>query len=388
MDNSRLDNIIRAFHEKYEAVPMAFRAPGRVNLIGEHTDYNEGFVMPFAIDRETITAGAARTDRIINAVALDMSETARIDLDAAPVMRRGNWVDYVEGTARSLYDAFGPIKGADLVFSSNVPIGSGLSSSAALEVSVGFALLSLNNVNIGRKKLAFAAQLAEHEYVGIRSGIMDQFTSVFGQNGHAMLLDCRSLEIRQIKLAIKDTRVAVCDTGVKHELASTEYNRRREECDEGVRLLAEKLPGIRSLRDVTEADLDRYGCDLPETVARRCRHVVSEDRRTVAAARALVAGRAGEVGQLMFDSHRSLRDDYEVSCPELDELVAAASDVEGVYGARMTGGGFGGCTVNLLAYGCFDEFAAKVTGRYQRRFGKKPEIYEFAAVDGASEVDM
>jgi galactokinase len=387
MADERITRLISEFRERYDGEPRVFRAPGRVNLIGEHTDYNDGFVMPFAINRETISAGVSRSDSVIKVIALDMNEEAEFDLGAEPVKRRGSWIDYVEGTARSLAARMGLSTGAELVFSSDVPIGSGLSSSAALETSIGFALLSLANIEIDREKLAFASQNAEHEYVGTRSGIMDQFTSVFGEADHAMLLDCRSLGRQQIPLAIPGTRLVVCDTGVKHELASSEYNRRREECEEGVRLLAQKID-IRSLRDVAQTDLDEFGCDLPETIARRCRHVVSENERTLCAADALKHNDPTELGRLMFDSHRSLRDDYEVSCPELDVLVDAASRVSGVYGARMTGGGFGGCTVNLISRDAFERFSEDVSGAYEERFGTRPEIYAFVAADGASEIRL
>jgi galactokinase len=356
MENKNLDLVLQKFTERFSGNPRVFRAPGRVNLIGEHTDYNEGFVMPFAIDRETLTAGVPRDDAKINIVALDVEEEAAIDLNSSPVKHRGTWVDYVEGTARSLADRTRLATGADLVFSSTVPIGSGLSSSAALETSIGFTLLSLAGIEIDRRELAFAAQSAEHDFVGTRSGIMDQFTSCFARAGHSMLLDCRSLEIRQISLSIKGTRIAVCDTGVKHKLASSEYNRRREECEEGVRLLKQKMPEIESLRDVTVGDLDANGRDLPDNIARRCRHVITENERTLAAAEALQHGDPKIVGRLMYESHRSLRDDYEVSCAELDTLVDAASKIEGVYGSRMTGGGFGGCTVNLIREESFESF--------------------------------
>jgi galactokinase len=201
-----------------------------------------------------------------------------------------------------------------------------------------------------------------------------------------MLLDCRSLEIRQIPLTIKGTRIAVCDTGVKHKLASSEYNRRREECEEGVRLLKQKMPQLDSLRDVSVSDLDANGCDLPDKIARRCRHVITENDRTLAAAEALQHGDPKTVGQLMYESHRSLRDDYEVSCSELDTLVDVASKIEGVYGSRMTGGGFGGCTVNLIRDESFEEFSKEVSARYAERFQDPPEIYAFVAADGASEV--
>jgi galactokinase len=388
MEHTQLEKAREAFQASFDAKPRMFRAPGRVNLIGEHTDYNDGFVMPFAIDRDTVTAGIARRDTVINIIALETGERAAIDLAVAAVKRRGTWLDYVEGTARSLQQRFGLNTGADLVFTSTVPIGSGLSSSAALEVSIGYALLSLAGIEIDGEKLALAAQYAEHEFVGIRSGIMDQFTSAFARAGYAMLLDCRSREIRHIPLAIEGTMIAVCDTKVRHELASSEYNTRRKECEEGVRILSANLPNIKALRDVTPADLEKSGSALPETVLRRCRHVVTENERTIAAAEALTNSDAGTIGQFMFESHRSLRDDYEVSSVELDALVETAKEIEGVYGARMTGGGFGGCTVNLLATSVFSEFERRVNRSYQERFGFKPEIYIFEAADGASEADV
>lgn len=379
--------VAREFSRIFGGEFRLFRAPGRVNLIGEHTDYNEGFVLPFAIDRETVVAARLRNDLKVNVHALDVGELATFDLHE-PAKKHGNWIDYVEGTARSLYERFNLKHGADIVFSSSVPIGGGLSSSAALEVSIGFALLSLNRIEYDKKDLAFAAQRAEHEYVGIRSGIMDQFTSVFAKVGHALLLDCRSLEIDFIPLEFDDAVIAVCDTGVKHELASSEYNKRREECEKGVDLLSKDLPGIKSLRDVSADDFLRYAEILPETIRKRCRHVISENGRTVEAAELLKTGDVSAAGKLMFQSHRSLRDDYEVSSPELDVLVDAAAECEGVFGARMTGGGFGGCTVNLLSSGSFENFTETIKREYSKTFGFEPSIYIFQAADGASETAL
>jgi galactokinase len=383
---SFIEDVTKAFRETYSGEPRLFRAPGRVNLIGEHTDYNQGLVMPFAIDRETVVAARVREDSILRVSALDPGETAEIDLSAAAVKQRGTWVDYVEGTARCVAEKFGEVRGADLVFSSTVPIGAGLSSSAALEVGIGFALLSLAGVDVDREKLAFSAQAAEHDFVGIRSGIMDQFASAFGQAGHAMLLDCRSLVIEQIPLALDGVMTAVCDSSVKHSLASTEYNARREQCEEGVRLLSKEIPDIRSLRDVSWTDLEEFGGQLPEVIFRRCRHVVTENQRALATAEAMKHSDPESAGRLMKGSHRSLRDDYEVSCVELDTLVDAASRTPGVYGARMTGGGFGGCTVNLLRQDSFESFCETVTREYFERFRKKPAIYAFDSANGASEI--
>jgi galactokinase len=374
------------FAARFGGEPRMFRAPGRVNLIGEHTDYNDGFVMPFAIDRESVVAASASGDRRVEAVALDLEETATFELDAPPRKRRGNWIDYVEGTVRCVEEAFGRLPGARLVISSNVPIGSGLSSSAAIEISIGLALLSVSDLEIDREKLAFAAQRAEHEYAGTRSGIMDQFASAFSSAGNAMLLDCRSLDRTPVAFESEETLTAVCDTGVKHELASSEYNKRREECEEGVRLLQQHLPEIKALRDVKIEQLEDFKAQLPDVIYRRCCHVVTENTRTLQAPEHFRAGRSEEAGKLMYASHASLRDDYEVSCEELDALVDIAAKIDGVFGARMTGGGFGGCTVNILRREAFDEFAARIRSGYGERYGRQPEIYMFRAVEGASEV--
>jgi galactokinase len=380
------NRIREIFRNAYGREPRVFRAPGRVNFIGEHTDYNEGFVLPFAIDRETLMAGASRSDTKINIRALDVNDSITLDLREAGVKRRGNWVDYVEGTVRCLQKRFDLRNGADIIFTSTVPIGAGLSSSAALEVSMGYAILSVNGLEVDGRELAFAAQDAEHEFVGARTGIMDQFTSVFGRHEHALLLDCRSVEAAPIPLKSEGAALIVCDTRVKHRLASSEYNTRRAECEEGVELLSRDLSGIRSLRDVTLEDFQTYEKDLPENISRRCRHVITEDIRTQAAAEALVNADLSAAGELMFQSHASLRDDYEVSCPELDTLVETARKIPGVYGARMTGGGFGGCTVNLIEDTALEGFKDNIRREYAAKFGFAPDIYVVRPSDGASEI--
>ncbi|HEX6125790.1 MAG TPA: galactokinase [Pyrinomonadaceae bacterium] len=375
------------FEKRFSSKPRLFQAPGRVNLIGEHTDYNDGFVLPFAIDRRTLVAAAARDDRFLNVYARDLDETGRIDLSADPEKQRGSWLDYVEGTARCVSTRFNhQLRGADLIITSTVPIGAGLSSSAAIEVAVGSAVLHLSGLEFDRKKLAFAAQQAEHEFVGTRSGIMDQFTSVFAKEGKAMLLDCRSLDIEYISVEKNDVGVAVIDTKVKHNLASGEYNTRRRECEEGVAILKRKLRNINSLRDVTPEDLIEHDALLPDPIRQRCRHVVSENCRTLDAAKAFRSGDFATAGTLMWESHRSLRDDYEVSCAELDFLVDTAGSIDGVFGARMTGGGFGGCTVNLVGKSAIDDLRSTATEKYAARFGFEPDFYLFKAADGASEV--
>jgi len=385
----RIDDIIGQFRELSAAQHRAFRAPGRVNLIGEHTDYNDGFVMPFALDRDAVTIAALRDDDVINARALDVNESASFRLSDEPQKETGGWRDYVEGIIRILGQKYGIEKGVDLVFSSTVPMGGGLSSSAALLTSVGLAYVSLAEVDFEREELALDAQAAEHEFVGMRSGIMDQFAAVFGKKDHAMLLDCRSRKIEHKPLStLTDAKILVCDTKVEHSLASSEYNQRRSQCELGVKILRRHLGNIDALRDVTEEEIEAFREELPEVVYRRCKHVVSEDQRTLAAAQALEVGNVNRLGELMLESHRSLRFDYQVSCPELDLLVDAAKEIDGVYGARMTGGGFGGCTVNLIREDVEPVFRKAVADIYAGTFGFQPDIYAFKAADGASEIEL
>ena len=383
----------RAFHELYgtqqDQAPRLFRAPGRVNLIGEHTDYNDGFVLPMAIDRETCVAALARDDRRVRVYSLNVDERVEFDLDAPGARERGIWLDYIEGIAQALERRGVRLRGADLAISSDVPVGAGLSSSAALEVSAGLALASVAGVEVDRVTLALAGQEAEHTYVGAKVGIMDQFIAALAQAGHALLIDCRTLETKAIPVDTTETLIAICDSRVEHELSASEYNTRRAECEQGVELLRRAgLTQIRALRDVSEGNLATYGDALPERVGRRCRHVVTENARTLAAADALANGRLAEMGQLMLASHASLSHDYEVSCRELDALVNIAMSVAGgaTLGARMTGGGFGGCTVNLVRRDALAEFSETITREYKNDTGIVPHIYVSEAGDGAKEV--
>jgi galactokinase len=383
-----LDSLRGAFRSLYGKNPRVFSAPGRVNLIGEHTDYNDGFVLPMAIDRRTAIAAAPRSDRMILVQSKNVGQNETLDLDRPGPKQRGTWIDYIEGTAQALLARGLALSGAELLIDSDVPSGAGLSSSAALEMSVALALSSFANPasrRLTKVELALAGQSAEHTYVGTMCGIMDQFIASLGQADHALLIDCRSLEPEAVPLSLPGVVVLICDTRVKHELASSEYNKRRAECQEGVQLLKSVLPGVRALRDVSEADFEAHQARLPELIRKRCRHVVTENARTLAAARALSANDLVEFGRLMSLSHQSLRDDYEVSCPELDLCVDVASAVPGVYGARMTGGGFGGCTVNIVADGAIAKVSSALLAEMQRRFGKTPELFTSRASDGAME---
>jgi galactokinase len=386
--------------------PRLFRAPGRVNLIGEHTDYNDGFVLPAAIERETVVGAGPRRDRTVRARSVDDGAAVSFDLDGAGTPRRGGWIDHVEGVARSLEASGARLRGCDIVFATDIPIGAGLASSAALQVAAGMALLAIAGHAIDSKgdrlKLARAGQQAEHAWVGTQCGIMDQFASAFGRADHALFLDCRSLVHEHVRLDPQKAALLVVDTGVKRRLADGAYNQRRAECAESVRLLRERLPPIdskgesagvlparrriRALRDVSIADFTLEGSCLPEPLRRRCRHVVTENERTLSAVVAIRGDKLGEMRMLMESSHRSLRDDYEVSCPELDLLVEKALSLPGVFGARMTGGGFGGSTVNLVAPEAIEEVSTALRAAFERRFGRTPTVLATRASEGCSEI--
>jgi galactokinase len=363
-----------------------FRAPGRVNLIGEHTDYNDGFVMPVALNRATWVSAVPRCDRLLVVSSDQAPEPATLDLDYPRDRPTGGWTDYVAGVAAVL-DREAPLRGADLTVRTDVPVGAGLSSSAALEVACAYALLSLADREIELTALARACQVAEHEFVGTRCGIMDQFIACYGRAGCALLLDTRSLEASWLPLA-KELRILACNTMIRHQLASAEYNERRADCETGVRLLASRFPEVRALRDVTANQLETSSDLLPERVYRRCRHVVLENARVLAAAHALEAGDPPAFGRLMYESHDSLRCDYDVSCRELDIMVEAASGLEGVYGARMTGGGFGGCTVALVDAAGAEEIAERIKQRYETATGVRSDVWICAAGDGVGEASV
>jgi galactokinase len=381
-----LENLRVEFQKIYHREPRLFRAPGRVNLIGEHTDYNGGFVLPMAIERGTTVAAAAREDRIIRVRSVNLNEAGEIDLDAPEKARRGSWLDFVEGVARILERRNVNLRGAELLIDSDVPSGAGLSSSAALEISVGLALTEIAGKTIDKVQLALVGQTAEHEFVGAKVGIMDQYASALGRKNHALLIDCRSLEAVQIPLATSDVAVVICDSKVKHELAASEYNTRRAECEKGVEILREFLPKITQLRDVNSKDFKKYATHLPEIIRKRCRHVITENERTLNAAGALKKNDLTEFGRLMWLSHASLRDDYEVSCQELDLLVKIASRSEGVLGGRMTGGGFGGSTVNLVRRPRVENFTERISDEYRQQTNIEPAVYVSSPADGAKEL--
>ena len=374
------------FRNRFGHSAHVYRAPGRVNLIGEHTDYNDGFVMPVAIDLFTWVAIAGREDRRIRVYSSNFSETREMSLDEVPV-RAGEWSDYIFGVAITLERSGYRLPGADLLITGEVPIGAGLSSSAALEVASAYSLLHNAGQSFNGEQLALMCQEAENEFVGARCGIMDQFIATFGRPEKAVMLDCRSLEYQLLPIP-NDVRIVICNTMVRHELADNEYNARRLECENAVRILAKIRPGIRALRDITLGELNQYRSELSEKVYRRCLHVVSENRRVQEAAKALCLGDFEHIGKLMGESHQSLRDNYEVSCSELDLMVELAGQVRGVHGARMTGAGFGGCTVNLVRSESVGPFVSYIQEDYAQLTLQIPEIHVCSVAPGVQEVRM
>jgi galactokinase len=378
------------FREEFghEAVYIA-RAPGRVNLLGEHVDYNGGFVLPAAIDRATYVAFSPTGSDEISLHALDFNQAAffskqtlqaRTQLDHSPLP---GWAEYPAGVAWSLAERGQSVPGMQALFTSDVPRGAGLSSSASVELAFAVAWMALGGWSLPPMELALLCQRAENQYVGVRCGIMDQFASACGEKDRLLLLDCRSLEYRTLPLP-EGVDIIIADTTVRHAHASGAYNDRRAACEEAVRLLQRDLPGIESLRDVSLADFNRLASQLPSLIEKRARHVVEEVDRTLQAVDLLERGDLQGFGIAMLACHASLRDLYEVSCPEADVMVRIAQSLPGCYGARLTGGGFGGCTVNLVQRPRSAAFVRGLGSAYQSETGLHPEIYVCAASAGAA----
>jgi galactokinase len=378
--------IAEKFRARYGVNPRVYRAPGRVNLIGEHTDYNDGFVMPAAIGFHCWIAASPRQDRKLVVSSEEFPEVVKAELSPDALHPTHTWSDYSLGVAAQLEEAGFALTGANLLIHGEVPIGAGLSSSASIEVATALALAGESRLSIDRTVLARICQRAENDFVGMRCGIMDQFISLHGRANHALMLDCRSLSFEFVPIP-ESVRLVICNTGVKHKLAGGEYNRRREECEEAVRSLERVLPGIRALRDVSTEQLEEHRVLLSEVAYKRAHHVVTENARVLEGMEALRKGDLQRFGQCMAESHRSLRDMFEVSCAELDLMVELANREPGVYGARMTGGGFGGATVNLVDERSAETFAANVAKAYREKTGIACATYICMPADGAGLVE-
>ena len=402
---NRIISIRQKFEAAFGSLPTFIAsAPGRVNLIGEHTDYNDGYVFPVAIDKYINIAARQRTDRRVALHASDVNDSWEFDLDApdSTAQQAPMWSRYLIGVASLLQASGRKVAGIDAVITGDVPIGAGLSSSAALSVSATLAFLAAGSERVGdgfrvpenhKKELAALCQRVEHEFAGVNCGIMDQTISLFGKENHGLFLDCRSLEYEHVPLNLAGHYIVICNTKVKRELATSEYNKRRAECERGVEILKEWISGISSLRDIALTDFKKHEEELPKLTQKRCLYVIEENTRVLEAVAVLKARNQQitektdealtQFGHLMNASHNGLRDDYEVSCKELDLLTDIARSITGVIGSRMTGAGFGGCTVSIVHKDALETFHARVKQEYHEQIGIEPEIYRCRVGDGA-----
>ena len=378
---SFVTNIRTQFIERYKKEPLLVIAPGRINLIGEHTDYNGGFVMPAAVDREIIFAVASNGTDQFNFYSIDYNETFSFRTDV--LKAGGQWYNYLMGVVNGFLQRGLQLSGVDCVFGGNIPTGAGMSSSAALCSGFGFALNEIFKSNLSRLDLARIGQQAEHEFAGVRCGIMDQYASLFGQKDSALLLDCRSLTHEYVPVNFRAVQILLIDTKVKHALASSAYNDRRAACEEGVAALHKRNPTINSLRDVSIDILGILQQLVSADVFTKCKFVVEEINRTQQAATYLKSNRVREFGKLMFETHWGLSHAYEVSCRESDFLVTLAEEVpEEVFGARQMGGGFGGCIIHLIRNEAVEKYSLKVREKYVATFKKEPDFYSVALNEG------
>ncbi len=380
---SLISQTMESFHTRFKSHVglRIFQAPGRVNLIGDHTDYNDGFVLPAAIDRQIVVAATARDDSLVNVYARDFDQWDHFDThNEIERLAANSWGNYIRGIVWSLLEEGFKLRGMDAAVAGDIPIGAGLSSSAAIEVACGYAMLQLSDHGVDRKFLARAAQKAENDFVGMRCGIMDQYISCLGQRNHALLIDCRDLGYRALPMP-SGVLIVIVDSGVHRGLVDMAYNQRRSECE-----TAAAHFGVPALRDVSSKAYEELAHQLAPTVRRRSRHVITENERTVSAAKAFEADDLETVGNLMVASHVSLRDDFEVSCPELNLLVEIALGVKGVYGARLTGAGFGGAMVALVRPEAAADLTAAISERYGPATGRQAPAYVCHPSEGVSEI--
>jgi galactokinase len=376
---NRNDTLTQHFARVFDGKPdLIVRAPGRVNLIGEHTDYNDGFVLPMAIDYDIRIAARVRPDRTVRLYSADLDKHDTFSLD--DIRRVGDkptWADYVRGVADMLQREGFTLRGMDAAISGDVPRAAGLSSSAAMELAAVTAFRQLSALALDPVRAALLGQRAENEFVGMRCGIMDQFISSLGKADHALLIDCRSLDYELVPMPA-GARVVVTDSAIRRGLVDSAYNERRAQCEEGARLM-----GVKALRDVSVEMFETHRAQLPAVTARRCEHVVTEDQRTLDSVEALKRGDLAAFGKLMNASHASMRDGFEITTPDIDTLVEIQQNVSGCLGARMTGGGFGGCTVALVQDGAVPAIVEAIQAQYPARTGKTPQVYVCRATDGA-----
>nr|MBI1232558.1 galactokinase [Cytophagales bacterium] len=382
MSSTIVDQIKKQFSLRYGSESLLVRSPGRINLIGEHTDYNQGFVLPAAIDKAIYLGFAENGTTSCRVFSLDYLEEGSFLLE--DVQPGGGWLTFIKGVVAQLMHDGHSLHGFDCVFGGDIPIGAGLSSSAALENGVGMGLNALFDLGLQRLDLVAISQRAEHEFAGVKCGIMDMFASMMGKRDFAIRLDCRSMAFDYFPVNLQEYQFLLCDTQVSHKLADSAYNTRREECQTGVAIIQRVFPETKSLRDVTMDQLEKIKEQFPGDVYKRCAYVVQENQRLIASCDLLQTSDLPGFGKLLYGSHVGLSRSYEVSCPELDFLVAQTIPMEYVLGARMMGGGFGGCTLNLVKISEKEAFIAEITAAYQLQFGILPKVYEVQIVDGTS----
>lgn len=375
----------KLFQDQFNQVPLVVKSPGRVNIIGEHTDYNCGFVLPAAIDKAVYAAVSLREDRMINLVTTDLDETFSILIDDIKPLSDVSWPNYILGAAAQFQKIGLLKKGFNAIITSDVPIGAGLSSSAALECSIIFALNELLQTGLDKLTMVKMAQKAEHEFAGVMCGIMDQFASMFGRKDHVIKLDCDTLAYEYIPFKLQGIKVLLLNTNVKHSLASSEYNIRRKECETAVEWIKEQMPGVQSLRNVKEDMIDQYVSSRSQLIAMRSRYIVQEIERLNTGCLDLQNGDIQAFGKKMFATHDGLSSMYAVSCKELDWLVNYVSASESVIGARMMGGGFGGCTINLIKEEAIDQLIAEITPAYEKEMNL-PLTYYVASIENGTEI--
>ena len=364
--------------------PRFFCAPGRINIIGEHTDYNGGFVLPGAVDKAITMAIRPNGTEYVNLISVDHDDAALFFRIGGPQPKE-QWASYFYGVIEEMRQRGATVGGFNAVFGGDVPLGAGMSSSAALESCIGTALNTLFDLKFTKEELAKIGQMTEHHYIGVRCGIMDQFASIFGQKGHVVRLDCRSLEYQLVPFKPKGIEIVLIDTMVKHLLASSEYNVRRAQCEEGVAVVKKYLPNVELLRDVTIEELEAHRAEIDPVSFKRCAFVINENKRLMAACDAMEKGDFEEVGRLVYATHEGLSKEYGVSCPELDFIVDIAHQHKEVLGARMMGGGFGGCVIALVKKEVVADYIADVKAKYQMKFDKDPRVIEVEIADGARE---
>lgn len=363
-----------------------YKAPGRVNLIGEHTDYNDGFVMPMAIDKNIRMLAQLRSDRKVKAYSLDYDQIVEFDLDDLEYNEEYIWLNYIMGVVDEIQKLGKTLQGFNLMFTGNIPQGAGLSSSAALEVVTALMISNLHKFKITGVEMALLAQRAENNFVGVQCGIMDQYISRLGKKDHALLIDCRTNDYQLVPFKNDNYEIVICNSKVERGLVDSEYNQRRQECEEAVEFFAAEESGeIKALRDLDLETVEKYKKELPEKTYKRAHHVVSENERVLAAQKALQTGDMKEFGLLMYQSHQSLSSDYEVSCKELDILVKLAAEAD-IEGARMTGAGFGGSTVNLVKKTKVEQFVKTIKEKYESETGIEADLYISNPADGAQKL--